>query len=132
MSKYLEKFIYHLKDDRNIPAHFLIQEIYRNNKKMLLAPGGVNILIADLVEKISKTPESYHKSYLLEMLKVFMFFKSKVIANNQTVIIDQLSSRKYTNILFLSSNSEHKQMIINDMELYDKDLADYERLKEEK
>ena len=82
MSKNLDQFIYHLKDERNIPAHFLIQEIYRNNKKMLLAPDGVNQLISDLVEKISKTPDSYHKSYLLEMLKVFIFFRSKVIAAN--------------------------------------------------
>jgi hypothetical protein len=88
MQKNLDLFIYHLKDKRDIPAHFLIQEIYRNNKKMLLTSGNVIRLVRDLVEKISKTTDSYHKSYLLESLKVFIFFKSKVIAANQTYIID--------------------------------------------
>ena len=108
MQKNLDLFIFHLKDKRDIPAHFLIQEIYRNNKKMLLTSTNIIQIVKDLVEKISKTKESYNKSYLLESLKVFIFFKQKVIAANQTYIIDQLSSRKYTNILFLSSNEEHK------------------------
>ena len=44
---------------------------------MLLNSKKIVSLVRNLVEKISRTKETYHKSYLLESLKVFIFFKSK-------------------------------------------------------
>ncbi len=88
MMKHMDKFMYHLIDERNVPSYFLIQEVYRDNKEILLSPSKILQLIHDLVEKISKTPQNYIKSYLLESLKVFIYYKTRVIVPNQTFIID--------------------------------------------
>jgi hypothetical protein len=79
MMKQMDRFIKHLKDKRNIPAHFLISEIYRDNKEMLFNKDEMINLTRDIVEKISLTPENYEKNYLLESLKFFIYYKGRVI-----------------------------------------------------
>jgi hypothetical protein len=69
-------------DPRGIPSHFVINEVYRDNKELLLNKYNIIELVRHLVKKISNTEESYNKGFLLESLKILIFFKTRVIVPN--------------------------------------------------
>ena len=47
---------------------------------------------------------SFKRCLLLDSLKVFIFLQNRVIMQNQTLIIDELSSKAYAHVMYLSSD----------------------------
>jgi len=59
----LDCFLEHLVDSREIPAHLIITELYRNNRNLLMSPFKIKSFAQQIVTSIAKLKdENYMRS----------------------------------------------------------------------
>ena len=100
LSKHLSTFIDHLNDSREIPSHFLIQELFRNNKDLLFDPQLIQSLAKKIIISISRSQQNtYQRCHILYSLRVLVSYLGQPILKNQNIILYEIANKAYSNVL---------------------------------
>lgn len=83
----------------------------------------VQSMVRDIVESVNNSNDwNYQKCHLLDTLKIFIYYKERVILENQTLIIYELTSKKYNNVLMLLGEEEDEKIFLKSLMEYQNQL----------
>ena len=100
-------FIYHLKNNYNVNSNFFLNNLFKNNKRLLYDMKLISVyvqILAELIEKLQDSDEM--RVFFLDSFSYLYRCKGLVIKPNQTVVINTIGSPEYSRILILFNNEK--------------------------
>ena len=107
----LPMFIKLFKANQNIGVELLLEQIYKDNRKLLFDDNHLKNLMKLLLDFLAKSQQKGKKvTRILTIFKSLMKNKIRIIKGNQTLVLNHLSRKEYA---ALTINCEDQQIVDN-------------------